>query len=545
MPSPLNTPTSDQESKSIFDSIENLSQLKTTTTTTTMGIDPKIIIRNADNNNGDNSVKTNDDDINENINVDGSVKQFIINNIMDDDDDESKKNFLTKMPTSSNDDENKHSLKPSVNTLDVDDDYGGDGGVITMTKSKNTMINHSKQISSTNNQQNHQQEQNGSTMSLESTTTSLSNSTTCSSSTNLTCSSESNHNNTQTDNENDDINSWRNNSIKYRRARLNLNLVPLKNLSLPQISPTPTTLDQTFPTAHRNGSSCSTGGSSSDRNVDDCGPNGRSRSSANGNRSDYFNFSFNSNNHSYQTSCSHHHHHNYSSSSSSLMTGGYFCPTTTAILLQRPPSPKYNPKKFEPIQQRQNNDDINRWCLNFQDYNDNRSSTVSSNNNNVQQQQLRFNYQDAVRIDSNVSLEYQFWYHGSINRKESEKILEKHSIGSYLVRRNRRRNVYTLSLKSIFGYIHFRLFHCNHNNGNYWSLGHFGCPSLQQQGINNNVDDNDHPNQPWTSRSSTSLMLTIRFESIPQLIDHYTIHRLPLNGCEHMALLYPIEVQLL
>lgn len=33
-----------------------------------------------------------------------------------------------------------------------------------------------------------------------------------------------------------DQSSWHNSSIKYRRARLKLNLVPLKNLSLPQIS---------------------------------------------------------------------------------------------------------------------------------------------------------------------------------------------------------------------------------------------------------------------------------------------------------------------
>ncbi|OTF82696.1 hypothetical protein BLA29_003405 [Euroglyphus maynei] len=258
-------------------------------------------------------------------------------------------------------------------------------------------------------------------MSLESTT-SLSNSTLCSSSTNLTCSSESNPNNTQTDIENDDTNSWRNNSIKYRRARLNLNLVPLKNLSLPQISPTPTT-ETALPV--RNGSSCSTGNGHNDggRPNSSLINNGRSRSSANGNHaSDYFNFSFHDHNqqhyHSYQ-SCSHrhhHHHHHYSSLSSS--STGYFCPTTTAILIQRPPSPKYNPSKFEPIVQLSNYqstaiNDIDHntnsgWCCNSHDHNSNSNNCNRSSSSYVlNSKHLRFDYQDAVRIDPNLDLEHQ------------------------------------------------------------------------------------------------------------------------------------------
>ncbi|KAH9425827.1 hypothetical protein DERP_005046 [Dermatophagoides pteronyssinus] len=544
MPSPLNTPTSDQESKSIFDSIENLSQLKTTTTTTTtaMGIDPDITRNNS---------------------IYSCNKEF--------------------------DNDDKSSVKTAETSISVENEnlsiplYKEDDDVISIRKSKNS-INHSK-LSSTNHHR-QQQKQNGSTMSLESTT-SLSNSTLCSSSTNLTCSSESNPTNIQTDNENDDTNSsWRNNSIKYRRARLNLNLVPLKNLSLPQISPTPTT-DTTFLPV-RNGSSCSTGSGhhnddSGDQNLSSIN-NGRSRSSANGNHgSDYFNFSFHNHQqhyHSYQ-SCSHHHHHQhhqhqqyYSSSSSSSTSTGYICPTTTAILIKRPPSPKYNPSKFEPIVQLSNyqssqmNDTSNnnnnyidrninsRWCLNSQDHNNNISNRLSSSSsvlNGKQQQQLRFNYQDAIRIDPNVDLEHQFWFHGSINQKDSERILAKHKIGSYLVRRWN--NIYTLSLKSIFGYIHFRLFHCHHN-GHHWSLGHVECSKIatlnkqqhdhfQQQGID--INDNQSIKttkfyEPW---KRSTLIMIIRFDTIPQLIDYYTIHRLPLNGCEHMALLYPIDVQLL
>lgn len=35
------------------------------------------------------------------------------------------------------------------------------------------------------------------------------------------------------------------------------------------------------------------------------------------------------------------------------------------------------------------------------------------------------------------------------------------------------------------------------------------------------------------------------FNSIPELIDYFTLHRLPISGAEYMQLIFPVEAQLL
>ena len=35
------------------------------------------------------------------------------------------------------------------------------------------------------------------------------------------------------------------------------------------------------------------------------------------------------------------------------------------------------------------------------------------------------------------------------------------------------------------------------------------------------------------------------FDSIPQMIHHYTINKLPIKGAEHMSLLHPVNNELL
>jgi len=35
------------------------------------------------------------------------------------------------------------------------------------------------------------------------------------------------------------------------------------------------------------------------------------------------------------------------------------------------------------------------------------------------------------------------------------------------------------------------------------------------------------------------------FDSIPQMIHHYTINKLPIKGAEHMSLLHPVNHELL
>jgi hypothetical protein len=35
------------------------------------------------------------------------------------------------------------------------------------------------------------------------------------------------------------------------------------------------------------------------------------------------------------------------------------------------------------------------------------------------------------------------------------------------------------------------------------------------------------------------------FKSVPKMVQHFTINRLPIRGAEHMCLLYPVIAQLL
>lgn len=113
-------------------------------------------------------------------------------------------------------------------------------------------------------------------------------------------------------------------------------------------------------------------------------------------------------------------------------------------------------------------------------------------------------------IDPSLPLEKQAWYHGAITRVEAENLLRTLKEGSYLVRNSEStRQDYSLSLKSAKGFMHMRI-QKDSTTGQY-ILGQFSKP----------------------------------FSSIPDMIRHYSINRLPIRGAEHMCLLKPVAAQLL
>ncbi|KAF4526551.1 hypothetical protein B566_EDAN009122 [Ephemera danica] len=113
-------------------------------------------------------------------------------------------------------------------------------------------------------------------------------------------------------------------------------------------------------------------------------------------------------------------------------------------------------------------------------------------------------------VDQRLPLERQGWYHGAISRVEAEAELRLQKEGSYLVRNSESsRHDYSLSLKSARGFMHMRI-QQDPKTGHY-ILGQFSKP----------------------------------FVSIPEMVHHYSINRLPIRGAEHMCLLHPVIEQLL
>ncbi|GAB0088612.1 uncharacterized protein DMENIID0001_030690 [Sergentomyia squamirostris] len=112
-------------------------------------------------------------------------------------------------------------------------------------------------------------------------------------------------------------------------------------------------------------------------------------------------------------------------------------------------------------------------------------------------------------IDATIPLERQGWYHGAISRVEAESTLRPLNEGSFLVRNSEStRQDYSLSLKSAKGFMHMRI---QKNDAGQYILGQFSRP----------------------------------FDSIPEMIRHFCLNRLPIRGAEHMVLLEPIIAQLL
>ncbi|XP_015285253.1 PREDICTED: SH2 domain-containing adapter protein D [Gekko japonicus] len=115
----------------------------------------------------------------------------------------------------------------------------------------------------------------------------------------------------------------------------------------------------------------------------------------------------------------------------------------------------------------------------------------------------------AERVDPSLPLEKQAWFHGTISRAEAESLLTLCKEGSYLVRNSETsRNDYSLSLRSSQGFMHMKF--TRTKDGKY-ILGQNSAP----------------------------------FDSVPEVIHHYTAQELPVKGAEHLSLLYPVAVQTL
>ncbi|XP_025424650.1 uncharacterized protein LOC112693682 [Sipha flava] len=108
-------------------------------------------------------------------------------------------------------------------------------------------------------------------------------------------------------------------------------------------------------------------------------------------------------------------------------------------------------------------------------------------------------------VDVSLPLDQQCWYHGPMNRLEAEKTLHGQEEGCYLVRGNK--GSYALSIKSAKGFIHMR---------------------ITQSGNQNYLGHSDRP-----------------FGTIPDLIRHYTLNKLPAKGAEHVGLIRPLIHQML
>nr|XP_056722039.1 SH2 domain-containing adapter protein F [Euleptes europaea] len=108
------------------------------------------------------------------------------------------------------------------------------------------------------------------------------------------------------------------------------------------------------------------------------------------------------------------------------------------------------------------------------------------------------------RVNPSLPLENQAWYHGTLSRVDAEGLLRLCREASYLVRDSESiHNAFSLSLKSSQGFLHMKLLPTEDNK---FVLGQHSLP----------------------------------FDNVPEIIHHYASHKLPIQGAEHMILLYPV-----
>lgn len=111
----------------------------------------------------------------------------------------------------------------------------------------------------------------------------------------------------------------------------------------------------------------------------------------------------------------------------------------------------------------------------------------------------------AEKVDPTIPLEDQSFYHGTIKRSDAERMLVVFKDGSYLVRKSETsKNDYSLTMKGSNGLpMHLKI--SKTPEGKY-ILG-----------------ENSPP-----------------FMTIPEMIDHYTCHKLPIQNADKISLFYPI-----
>ncbi|XP_054438851.1 SH2 domain-containing adapter protein D isoform X1 [Pteronotus mesoamericanus] len=113
----------------------------------------------------------------------------------------------------------------------------------------------------------------------------------------------------------------------------------------------------------------------------------------------------------------------------------------------------------------------------------------------------------AERVDPALPLEKQPWFHGPLSRADAENLLLLCKEGSYLVRLSETSpQDCSLSLRSSQGFLHLKFARTRENQ---LVLGQHSGP----------------------------------FASVPELVLHYSSRPLPVQGAEHLALLYPVVTQ--
>ncbi|XP_067871637.1 SH2 domain-containing adapter protein F-like isoform X2 [Heterodontus francisci] len=127
----------------------------------------------------------------------------------------------------------------------------------------------------------------------------------------------------------------------------------------------------------------------------------------------------------------------------------------------------------------------------------------------LKHQSLEFSGPLGERVEPNLPLGSQTWYHGAISRTDAENLLRLCKEASYLVRNSETtKNDYSLSLKSNQGFMHMKLTRTKESK---YVLGLNSPP----------------------------------FDSVPEVIHYYTSRKLPIKGAEHMSLLYPVAIRTL
>ncbi|XP_069758617.1 SH2 domain-containing adapter protein F-like isoform X3 [Narcine bancroftii] len=113
------------------------------------------------------------------------------------------------------------------------------------------------------------------------------------------------------------------------------------------------------------------------------------------------------------------------------------------------------------------------------------------------------------RVEPDLPLVSQIWYHGAISRTDAENLLRLCKEASYLVRNSETtKNDYSLSLKSNQGFMHMKLTRTKESK---YVLGLNSPP----------------------------------FDTVPEVIHYYSSRKLPIKGAEHMSLLYPVAIRTL
>jgi len=117
---------------------------------------------------------------------------------------------------------------------------------------------------------------------------------------------------------------------------------------------------------------------------------------------------------------------------------------------------------------------------------------------------------DCQDIDPSLPLDRQEWYHGGITKEEAVESLRKKEEGAYLVRNvDLHRQEFSLVLKSAKGLMHMK---------------------IRRDPSSREFQLSDFPK---------------KFLTIPEMVHHYTLNRLPIKGAEHMCLKKPIAIELL